>query len=204
MDHENGVVNKGCQRQISESFRKLPKQFVAVLLLGLLHEAIQRVHPDSLVVPSVQVHSFGCRDLHREQQQSHLYRKLSAIHEVPIEEVLVLQGRLSAELQNVEQIPELAMDVSHHVHCGTRRQLQPHQRGLLVEEARCSSNRLKGVLLAWQRPCAHRRDQSRHRSLVHVALRSLRGSVAQLACTLVPHGDGFLHQQPGLCQETLL
>mmetsp|Transcript_118500 Transcript_118500/g.347128 ORF Transcript_118500/g.347128 Transcript_118500/m.347128 type:complete len:276 (-) Transcript_118500:224-1051(-) len=116
MQDENGAVDHGGQGQTAEGLLEALKDFSGVLFQDLLLESIDPVHGRRLVVPAVQQQDPGVRHGQCQQNEDDLHRVTTAVHEVAIEEEVILAMlRHSTDLQHSQELRELAVQVANHM-----------------------------------------------------------------------------------------
>ena len=113
VDDERLAPDDVAERQRAEGVAEEVGEEAAVLGAHLAVEAVDAVHPRRLVVAAGQVQARRAEALVGEQRQDDLGRERAAVDKVAVEEEGVcIGGRAAGELEDVEEVVELAVDVA--------------------------------------------------------------------------------------------
>lgn len=118
MQTENLLFDDGRKRKIVEELSELlPDLGISVLAQALIVEAVHLSDLATLVIAAQDGQSLREPDLEGDEQGDSLDRVVAAIDVVSHEEVVGL-GRLAANLEQLQQVVELAVDVTANGHRG--------------------------------------------------------------------------------------
>ena len=136
VDAEDLVLDDGREREVVEDLGAIPPHVDrTVLAQALVVEAVDLRDLPALVVASDERDAVGVAHLEREQQQKRLDRVEAAVDEVTHEEVVGV-GHVTAHLEELLEVVELAVNVAADLHvCEDGGARQRHGR----RERRCGA-----------------------------------------------------------------
>ncbi len=113
VNHQHPPSDDVAQRQSAERLPEQIGQEASVLGAHLAVEAVDAVHPGRLVVAPRQVQARRIQALVGKESEDDLCREAAAVDKVAVEEEGVcIGGRAAGELEDVEEVVELAVDVA--------------------------------------------------------------------------------------------